>query len=369
MTAVDVLIVGAGPAGATAALNLAPTRRVLVVERRAEDRSGIGESLPPAARRLLADMGLLDSFDLENHAVYFGNRSIWGSPQPSETDFLRSLDGHGWHLDRGRFDAWLRGIAVERGAWLLRPARIESIEREGTAWLASIAASTGRVVVAADLLIDAGGRVAPVGRRLGARRHSRDRLVCGWAHGDSKTTGRGAGLTYIEATEEGWWYTAPLPGRRRVVAFHTDADLAAAVATRDRAALIERVESARELSGLLAECGFVASGSHGFTAAHSAALMPCAGHSWLAAGDAALAFDPLSSQGLFNALYTGLAAAETADRCLAGAVGALDDYVEMIADVRERYQRDLATWYHAETRWSHAPFWQRRQPRSIAAHG
>jgi flavin-dependent dehydrogenase len=40
---------------------------------------------------------------------------------------------------------------------------------------------------------------------------------------------------------------------------------------------------------------------------------PCAGEGFLAAGDAALALDPLASQGLLNALFTGLAAAEAAD--------------------------------------------------------
>ena len=54
----------------------------------------------------------------------------------------------------------------------------------------------------------------------------------------------------------------------------------------------------------------------GFSAAHSARLQPLAGPAWFAAGDAACSFDPLSSQGLLNALYSGLAAAEAADRHL-----------------------------------------------------
>ena len=58
----DVLVVGAGPAGSTAALNLAPLRRVALVEARAETTRRIGESLVPAARRLIGDMGILDSF-------------------------------------------------------------------------------------------------------------------------------------------------------------------------------------------------------------------------------------------------------------------------------------------------------------------
>ena len=54
----DIIIVGAGPAGSTAALNLAPARRVVMIERRPDIPPRIGESLVPAARRLLTDMGL-----------------------------------------------------------------------------------------------------------------------------------------------------------------------------------------------------------------------------------------------------------------------------------------------------------------------
>jgi 2-polyprenyl-6-methoxyphenol hydroxylase-like FAD-dependent oxidoreductase len=114
--ACEVLVVGAGPAGATAALNLAPTRSVCLVDQRMEISPRIGESLPPAARRLLTDMGLFPDFLAQGHAPCYGNRAAWGSAELHETDFLGDLDGHGWHLDRTRFDAWLesRLVAVQR---------------------------------------------------------------------------------------------------------------------------------------------------------------------------------------------------------------------------------------------------------------
>lgn len=130
---------------------------------------------------------------------------------------------------------------------------------------------------------------------------------------------------------------------------------------------MEYVSSLRELPSILSECKFVASGKFGFTAAHGAELEPCAGRSWLAVGDAALAIDPLSSQGLLNALYTGLAAAESADRYLAGAINALTDYIETIRGVRELYRRDLALWYDTEKRWPNRPFWRRRRFATITA--
>jgi hypothetical protein len=96
----------------------------------------------------------------------------------------------------------------------------------------SLATAAGQVVMTARFLIDAGGRAAPLARQFGARRHRHDRLACGWVHGQSFG---GNGLTFVEAVEDGW-YSAPLPNNRRVLAFHTDANLPAqrsrAIATR-----------------------------------------------------------------------------------------------------------------------------------------
>jgi hypothetical protein len=71
---------------------------------------------------------------------------------------------------------------------------------------------------------------------------------------------------------------------------------------------VARSRPRRELAALLDSAGFVADETAGFTAAHSTVLKPCAGDGYLAAGDAALALDPLSSQGLLNALFTGFEA-------------------------------------------------------------
>lgn len=360
MPAFDVVVVGAGPAGATAALNLAPTRRVALVERRSRPQQRIGESLPPAARRLLADMGLHRSFLAQGHVRCHGNRAVWGADTPVETDFLRDPDGHGWHLDRARFEAWLRASAVARGATFLAPARIKAIERVTRRWRVHLTTALGDVAVDADVVIDAGGRSAPVARRLGATRRALDRLVCGWVYGRADKGGRGAGFTHIEATEHGWWYTAPLPVGR-VLAFHTDADLPAARIARDRESLLHCAGDLAELSAVLAESGFVPEPQSAITAAHSTVLEPCFGPGWLATGDAALSFDPLSGQGILNALFTGLAAAEAVDRYLSGTLGNMAGYGARITRIHQEYRRHLALWYAAETRWPKAPFWRRRR--------
>jgi len=357
---VDVLIVGAGPAGATAALNLAPTRRVALIDAQTQPRPGIAESLPPAARRLLTDMGLWERFKLERHSPCYGNRSIWGSPHAVETDFLRDPDGHGWHVDRARFDVWLRGMAVERGAFLLAPAKLESIAWDKNRWRVRSQSMEGCLELVAGVAVDAGGRAAPIGRCLGARRERSDQLLCSWICGSARPDSAAAGFSHVEAAEDGWWYTAPAPGSRRVLAFHTDSDLPGARLMADPKNLLERAAANPALAGILSDSDFTIEHS-GVRAAHSARLQPMAGPAWFAAGDAACSFDPLSSQGLLNALYSGLAAAEGADRFLRGMNDALPEYLLAMNQVFETYEQRRRYWYNAETRWSDQPFWRRRQ--------
>ncbi len=355
----DVVVAGAGPAGAVFALNLAPLRRVLLVDCREAADVRIGESLAPAARRLFTDMRLWDDFIGEQHMPCHGTCSAWGAAEPSESDGLRDLDGPGWHLDRARFDDWLRRVAVRRGAGLVMPGRVWNIARAGDGWRLDLTAHRSRVPVRTRLLVDAGGRSSSLARRIGAQRIAADRLVCGWVHGQD-APGRQSGLTHIEAEPDGWWYTAPLPAHRRVVAFYTDSNLPAAPDAADRDGLLRRLQTRAFLTRVLTASGFAAGGTGGFCAAHCSALSPAAGEGWLAIGDAALSFDPLSSQGLFNALYTGLTAAEAADRYLNGHRSAWHGYLVVLACIRDAYQAHLHAWYGQERRWADRPFWQSR---------
>ena len=320
----------------------------------------IGEALPPAARRLLADMGLLDGFLTEGHTPCYGNRAVWGADTPEVTDFMRDPDGHGWHLDRARFDGWLRLVAVARGARLLAPASPSLIGRADGRWQVQLTTDRGIVDLSAAFAIDAGGRAAPLARRLGAKRHVTDRLVCGWVHGRARSRGRGVGLTTVEAISDGWWYTAPLPEERRVLAFLTDADLPVARIAHLGIRLAEHAADTDEVGAILAECEFVAD-QGGFTAAHSSTLDSCIGDGWIAAGDASMTFDPLSSQGLLHALFTGLAAAEAADSYLSGDTSAPIRYQRIMEGIQHAYRQHLAFIYASETRWPAARFWQRRR--------
>jgi hypothetical protein len=86
-----------------------------------------------------------------------------------------------------------------------------------------------------------------------------------------------------------------------------------------------------------------------------------AGDGWLAAGDSAMSLDPLSSQGLFNALATGLEAGEAMRALLNGHNGASRAYAARAGRIWQAYVGHHATYYGMETRWPDAPFWARRR--------
>jgi flavin-dependent dehydrogenase len=322
---------------------------VVLIDRLAAPADRIGESLPGAARRLLTDLGLWNDFLADGHAPCFARRSVWGGPEPVERDALADPDGPGWRLDRRAFEARLRAAAAARGAILLAPARAGQAEREGEGWRLR----AGEHEILARLLIDAGGRASRLLRGHGARRTADDRLICAWTH--APLARAAAGIIQIESAADGWWYSAPLPDGRRVLAFHTDSDLAAAAGL--AAALPTRPAWLEEA---IADADFAAAAPVRLCAANGARLDRAAGPGWLAVGDAAMSFDPLSSQGLFHALYTGHRAAAGAHRLLAGDAKAGEGYADELEPVWAAYRFHRAAFYGVERRWPEAPFWRRR---------
>ncbi len=362
-TRTTVAVIGGGPAGASCATALARAGvAVTLVEAGDGGGNPFGESLAPSATPLLHRLGFLDALLATNPLPCHGNRSIWGSEAPEERGFLRDPHGPGWHLDRPAFNAALLATAAAAGADCRCRTRARTVARDAGGWLVALEGSSGPEAVRADLVVDATGRPARIARMLGARPVAFDQLVGVVALLERRGSPFRDSFTLIEARPDGWWYSALLPDGRLAAAFFSDPDLLAARAAWTAEGWAALVGESRETRRRVATAGYALTGRPALAPAGNACLQPAAGDGWLAVGDAAAAYDPLSSHGIGSALAGGQAAADATARHLAGDRAALSGYANRIGAGYARYLKLWLAYYAQERRWTAAPFWQRRQP-------
>lgn len=356
----DVMVLGGGPAGAAVAITLARRGRRVILAHDEEGRRRVGgESLPPSCAPLLRALGIdPESLLVDGHLRSPGNVSSWGG-HLSATDFVRSPYGAGLALDRARFDARLRAVASHVGVrclagWLAVGDVAAGVPR--------LRGSGGTLDVRARWLVDATGRAARVARRRGATRLLTDRLIALVA---SYTADPGAvadedARTLVESAPGGWWYSMLTPSRERLVAFVSDADLVDRACRSSTSGFERAVEGTEQVSRLLRRHGYALHARPRNVDARSGELDRAVGDGWLAVGDAAWSVDPLSSQGMTNALYTGVQAGRAIDAALAGDGSPLAGYEAHLLRVRQAYRANLAEVYAREPRWADHPFWYRR---------
>lgn len=335
-----VLVAGSGPAGARLAAELCRQgRHVLLVGRTGRTRPYL-ETLSSRARPLLGTLELAEARPCAS------NLAAWGGHETSERQGILRPWGHDWFVDRERFDAALVGIARTVGAELLS-APVTSVERASGHW--TVGLQDGRRVHA-GFLVDASGRASALGHRLGARRVRLDKLV-----GIPVRLERPAAVlqhsTLVASTPAGWWYAGPTPEGGACAIFFTDTDLPEYRAFRapgGAARALDEVSALRDLCSGVDRLGapFMAT---------SEWLRPCAGDGWLAIGDAAASFDPLSSQGLYRSLLS----AQLAAAAILGEQGTRAYRSRLQVDLLE-YLAGRSAVYGREQRWASSPFWQRR---------
>jgi len=370
---VDVAVIGGGPAGSAVALALARAGvSVLMVDRGDAGAHMVGESLPPAATPLLRELGVWEPFLADGHLPSYGNRSVWGGPEPDDRDFFSHPEGVGWHLDRPRFDAMLSGAAERAGAAIVHRTRALQCHRgPGGAWRLDLSAAGRRTSVRARIVVDASGRARLLARAEHAAGAAYDRLVgvVGvLVPGDTLGADEDS-FTLIEAVRDGWWYAARVPGDRLVVAYMTDADIAAAGCARTADGWTAALAGTRHIRARVAAYGYRLGTAPRLVATDSSHLREVGGDGWWAIGDAAAAHDPLSSCGLTTALTGGMQAARAILACGSAPNVGADDLNGYTRWMRHMYAVYLAQWlsyYALEQRWPDAPFWHRRH--ALLAH-
>jgi flavin-dependent dehydrogenase len=325
---------------------------------RARRGPSLGESLPPAAWPLLAELGVAEQIATGEHLRTHGTLSAWGSDELLARDFIREPPGQGLQLDRSAFDAVLLEQAARAGAVIAAGANLLDVSSRGEDGH-RIHLAGGRSV-GARWIIDATGRSASVARRLGARRVRHDRLVAVIAQLRSSRADDRDSRLVIEACPDGWWYSALTPTSTRIAGFLVDPAGIDVGALRTRAGFEARLEATRHIAPRLRAYDYHLTGPPRATSAGSEHNAPWRGPGWIAAGDAALALDPLSSQGIFHALYTGLRAGQAVAEVLDGNGAPLVAYDQRLAEIHAAYLHNRAAVYAAEQRWANHPFWSRR---------
>lgn len=362
--ATDLLVLGSGPAGcATAIASKAHGLDVVVVDRFTGEKQAVGEHLSPDGVIALKTLGLAALIDSPDHAPCPFIESVWGGPDLAIRDYMTSAHGSGVNLNRTRFDAELRAQMVACGARLFNMSHPAKVSQDDIGWTVALGGGAGGVLVHTRFLVDATGRAAWLGRRFGSKILRFDQLVAIVAFLTSQPmVNANNGRLLIEPTAAGWWYSVNLPSGTTIATWMTEAD-----SVREDGALPDRSWRKHLASApyTAARCaGLVTAAPIRVTSANTQCLDSPVGDDWLATGDAAQAYDPLSSAGISNGLNQGLLAANTVVAHLRGDVKALQLYAHRLARDFTDYLETRHAYYAMEQRWSDAPFWQRRHSRA-----
>ena len=357
-THVDVVVVGGGPAGAAAAIPAARAGlRVLLIHDATRRGAVRPETLPGAAGPILARLTGRPEPPGSGHRRGAGVITTWGGRHPVSRPTILEPCGGPWHVDRSTFDVGLREFARASGVdiWPGRATRVERVT--GTASDLTVqSADGGSRVVRARTVVDATGRRASIARRFGARRRSIDRLACvSWSLELSRESTRDVPSARVTACADGWWFGCAGPGTGGWVSRFTDVHL---LRSSFETIAATRPSLPEALGDQFGEGWIVR--QRAVTDARTARLDPVAGPGWAAVGDAAGAFDPLSSQGLVRALATG----ESLGRSLAQRSGEIDVAGVTRREILawDRFLHERSAVYGREFRWPDAPFWRCRRP-------
>lgn len=330
----DAVVLGAGPAGCSAATALARRgRSVLLLDRDPEPRFKIGESLLPWNVPIFEELGLLPKIEAagfqRKYGAFFTNERTGGTRQ---VDFRRGWDTSqpsAWHVKRQAFDALLAAHAAESGAEVRRSVVVDDVVFEGgRAVGARVTGPAGPEEIRARVVVDATGPSALLASRLKIRKQDANlRKAALYAHFTGVWRGEGdrAGDILLPFLPDVWFWVIPFSdGSASVGAVCAPAALAALSGKTN----LERLEGLLARSTTMRQymAGATRTSDVGSVSDYSFTATRHGGDGWVLAGDAGTFLDPVFSTGVFLGTSAGLRAAKAIDAALAakGRVDAAD---------------------------------------------
>jgi len=358
----DVVILGAGPAGATTALALRknhPHLSVVMVEACNCQAARPGEILTEKAVPILQQLDVLDFFLEQNHPRLQIDPSLGGGSAVGSGFHSALLRDGGWYLDRIRFDGMLAGDAAASGASFIRAIMSEAHFTADNSWKLVAQSARNSHILNAAFVVDATGCSARFASEIGVPQTAHDTLV-GIGRVIALESGQQVShVPLIEAFEHGWWYSAPTSDNRLAVVAMTDADICKRLQLTHVAHWREHLQASQLTHERVANLKI--SGDTCVRAAHTRCLRSCSGKNWLAVGDAATSVDPISSHGIARALRFGVHASDAIGEYFNSRQSNLNGYEAAVQAEFEKSMILRTEIYRSELRWENAPFWRRRQ--------
>jgi flavin-dependent dehydrogenase len=321
---VDVVVLGGGPAGATAALVLAAKgRRVRVIEKARFPRFHVGESLLPYNQGLFEELGLEDEMVKGSGFMVKRAAQFWsGAGQPgARLEFAKGSFTefkHAYQVERSVFDEKLLRAAERRGAQVWEGHGYVSHELNGDGVRLRCRDEAGETrEMRAKFVVDATGMHAVTARKAGLRKErSGHRKVALFGHfeGVEMPAGEELGDIVLLIRDRAWVWMIPLDERRTSVGLVMGREEFDA-GRGDQEALWQRIvmetpELKRRMAGATRLGGLHLEADYSFSV--DRLIEP----RLVRAGDAAGFLDPVFSSGVMLAMESGRDAARVVDEAL-----------------------------------------------------
>ena len=368
----DVIVVGGGPGGSTAATMLARQgARVLLLERERFPRDHVGESLLPASVPVLKELGVLPAVEQAGFLPKWGATMVWGKDKTPWSWYFKETNQqypHSYQVWRPHFDQLLLENSRAAGVDVREGHRVSEVLFDGgkVTGVRFQTEDASRRTALASFVVDASGQGGLLAHQLRLRQWDpffHNLAVYGYFDGVQRLPEPNETNIFIESYPHGWLWTIPL---------HTGSASVGAVVDSStnqerlqsagiHGFLMEQVSQAPNTAEMLHEANLVAGPS--VIKDWSYVCQRLVGDGYVLVGDAACFVDPLFSSGVHLALMSGVLAAAYLTSALKDAeLGAAAGQVYQEMYLKEYNQfRDMARLFYSSNLSAESYFWEARR--------